>query len=361
MRATITPSITAVWPSGQDEVRFRVLALIPVYNDWEAVGLLLARLDDVVRHQNFTLEVMLIDDASTSDCPADLAEGVSALGEVTVLSLRRNLGHQRAIAIGLAHAEAASSCQAILVMDGDGEDDPRDVPRLVARLRETGGSQIVFAERTRRSEGLAFCAGYHGYRILHRVLTGHDIRQGNFSIIPQQQWRRLTVLSELWNHYAAAVIKARLPHERIPTARAARAARLAGRPKMNLVSLAVHGLSALSVFSEVIGVRLLVLAGLTTLVLATAFLGVLGLRLCTDLAIPGWASTVAGLALVLLLQTFMLGFCFVFIILQSRGNTTFLPVRDHIHFIDRLIPLSGSAGASPSLGARGSESAWRVP
>ncbi|MGL4555840.1 MAG: glycosyltransferase [Gemmataceae bacterium] len=330
---------------------FHVLALIPVFNDWEAVGLLLAQLDEVIGHQDFTLEVMLIDDASHAPCPEGLADGLFALEHVSVLSLRRNLGHQRAIAIGLAHAEATSSCDAVLIMDGDGEDDPRVVPRLVARVRQTGGTRIVFAERTRRSEGPVFCAGYLGYRLLYRLLTGQTVRSGNFSVVPRPMLRRLTILSELWNHYNAAVIKARLSHERIPSARAAR---LAGRPKMNFVSLAVHGLSALSVFSEVIGVRLLLLSGMMMASLMMVLGAVLGLRLFTDLAVPGWASTVGGLALVLLLQTFALGVCFVFIILQSRGNTTFLPARDHVHFIDRLVPLAGQAVRGRPEYARGS-------
>jgi glycosyltransferase involved in cell wall biosynthesis len=339
-------------PRREDDERFSVLCLIPVYNDWDAARLLLSQLDTVLRCQTFSLEVVLVDDASTIPCPADLAEGLSEIAGVSVLSLRRNLGHQRAIAVGLAHAEASFAHQAVLIMDGDGEDDPRDVPRLVQRLRQTECSQIIFAERTRRSEGPLFRAGYLGYRLLHRLLTGHKVRVGNFSVVPRPLLRRLTALSELWNHYAAAVIKARLPHERLPSARAPR---LAGRSRMNGVSLVIHGLSALSVFSEVIGVRLLLLTGPITITLVFAFLLVLILRLFTDLSIPGWASTVGGLALVLLLQTFLLEVCFVFMILQGRGNTTFLPARDYVHFIDQFTPLPAPVVCDWA------SAAWRLP
>ena len=76
--------------------------------------------------------------------------------------------------------------------------------------------------------------------------------------------------SELWNHYAAAVLKTRLPYTSVPTIRGRR---LQGDSRMGFVSLAVHGLSALSVFSDTLGVRLLVasVAGLGSLMVLLLF------------------------------------------------------------------------------------------
>src|SRR5204862_1949020 len=120
-----------------------------------------------------------------------------------------------------------------------------------------------------------------------------------FSIVPASQLQRLVVVSELWNHYAAAVFKARIPRSSIPTQRGER---LSGKSRMNFVALVVHGLSALSVHSEIIGVRLLVVA-LVVVGLMGALLGaVVGVRLFTSLAIPGWATAAGGLLLVLLAQ-----------------------------------------------------------
>jgi len=72
---------------------------------------------------------------------------------------------------------------------------------------------------------------------------------------------------------------------------------------------------------------------------------VVGIRLTTDLAIPGWASVLGGLILVLLLQLFTASVPFVFVILHGRGGTGFLPARDYIYFVDRLIPLWSSQRA----------------
>ena len=53
-------------------------------------------------------------------------------------------------------------------MDGDGEDDPADVPRLIERCSALGNTKVVFAERTRRVDSLTFRAFYACYRAAHK-------------------------------------------------------------------------------------------------------------------------------------------------------------------------------------------------
>ena len=70
------------------------------------------------------------------------------------------------------------------------------------------------------------------------------------------------------------------------------------------------------------------------LVLAVAALGAtLVIRLTTDLAIPGWATTVFGVLLIILLQATMFLFVFSFMILAGRNGASFLPRRDYVHFV----------------------------
>src|SRR5262249_34330459 len=146
----------------------------------------------------------------------------------------------------------------------------------------------VFAERMKRSESLVFRFFYYLYRHLHFLLTSVRVRVGNFSAIPRQRLESLVAVSELWNHYAAAVFHSRQPYCSIPTQRAHR---LSGRSSMNFVSLVAHGLSAISVYREVIGVRLLVLAICLALVAVAGLVTTVFLRLNTNLAIPGWATS----------------------------------------------------------------------
>ena len=309
-----------------------VTVLLPVFNDWEALARLLGPLGSALAGRGLTARVLVVDDGSTQEAgPDQWRGGGPAIRSVEVLRLRRNLGHQRAIAVGLAYLEAERpACQLVVVMDSDGEDDPADVPRLIERAWASPGRAMVFAERTKRSESTLFRACYHLYRLVHRILTGKSVRVGNFSAIPRPRLESLVTTSELWNHYAAAAVTSRLPCETIPTARARR---LDGRSKMNFVGLVIHGLSAVSVYSDTIGVRLL----LATLAMIALDLGALGatvvIRLTTDLAIPGWATTVFGVGLIVLLQATLFLVVFSSMILAGRNAAGFLPSRDYVHFV----------------------------
>ena len=315
--------------------------LIPNFNDWEPLASVLEQLDAALARVPASVRVLVVDDASTRSAELELPE-LSHIADVSILPLRRNLGHQRAIAIGLAYVEQHIPCDAVVVMDGDGEDAPTDVPRLIEAAR--AGSEVVFAERTRRAEGALFSALYFAYRATHRLLTGRGVRIGNFSIVPRAALHRLVAVSELWNHYAGAVIRSRIPYHTLPTHRRKR---LAGRSHMNFVALVTHGLSAMAVQVDVIGVRLLVATSLCCLGLGLALACVLGIKLFSQLAIPGWASTISMLLAVLMAQTVMLTLGFVFMTLQSRMTHGFLPLRDYVYYVNAVVPWRALAKAEP--------------
>ncbi len=131
-----------------------VLILIPVYNDWNSVRLLLPHLDKALAYGKLQGEVAIIDDGSSTQPPPTLVEtSFEAVTACTVVTLRMNLGHQRALAVGLAWAEALRDSPLIAVMDGDGEDTPEDLVRLIESCRGSSPPRIVFAGRTKRSEG----------------------------------------------------------------------------------------------------------------------------------------------------------------------------------------------------------------
>jgi len=310
-----------------------VLVLMPLYNDWESVRALLPQLDAALASSQIKARLLIVDDGSSEPCPSGLvAAPLSAIGQVDLLQLRRNLGHQRAIAIGLAHAAQEIACEAVVVMDSDGEDLPADVPRLIQAMRDQARPTVVFAQRTRRSEDWLFKLFYWGYRMLHLVLTGIRVRVGNFSALPAQLLQKLVVSSELWNHFAAAIFRLRLPFAEIATRRGKR---LAGRSRMNFVALVTHGLSALSVFGDIVGVRLLIASALVMALALAGLLSVVAIRLSTDLAIPGWASVLGAVCVLVILQGAAIAALFVFIVLSSRSNLGFLPLRDHRYFVQQ--------------------------
>ena len=327
--------------------------LIPVFNDWEAVSLLLRGLDEVLAEQGWTARVLLVDDAS-SLAPPSHWEGAAprALCSIEILSLRLNLGHQRAIAIGLAWLNENRDPEAVVVMDGDGEDAPRDMLRLVRAMRECGSDRVIFAERTKRLEAAGFRLGYWLYCRLHLLFTGIRVRVGNFSVIPRRLLRRIVSVSELWNHYAAAVFRSRIPYTSIPTERAKR---LAGRSKMNWTTLVIHGLSALAVHGEIIGVRVVFATIGLSVVVGLSALGIAGLTAAGRFEAPAWTLPALGFTALLLAQILGFASLLILLILQRRAQANFLPTRDFGDFVDRLESLyserDGVGGATRHLTA----------
>jgi hypothetical protein len=323
-----------------------IVVLTPVLDDWKAARELLSRLDGAFADRTDILSVLLVDDGSSEALPADFGTGSFArLRDIDVLKLKKNLGHQRALAVGLCHIAAEIPCDAILVMDADGEDDPADAVRLVKKLEEQSRENvamppIVFAERTRRSETLTFRLGYLAYRILHYGLTGRGIRFGNFSVIPHARLAGLTIEPMLWNHYAASVAASRLPLTTIPSDRAAR---LAGTSRQSYVKLVIHGLSALSCYNETIGVRLLLISCCLFGLSFAALFATIVLRLVTHIPVLGWTSLFAGILIVFLFQVITLASTFTMQIISARSIQPFLPARDYVWYVDRLERLRKAA------------------
>src|SRR5262245_21005673 len=97
-----------------------LVILMPVYNDWAALPLLFERLDKALDGAGLAAEIVVVDDGSA--VVPDEGEwldfrGYGRISSVTTLHLGRNVGHQRAIAIGLAYVQAHRPCRAVVVMD----------------------------------------------------------------------------------------------------------------------------------------------------------------------------------------------------------------------------------------------------
>lgn len=310
----------------------KYMIIIPVYNDWEAFVLLLKKLNENLTHTEGKFELLIVDDGSSISPSHFLTDvkGSGKIGKIYIIRLCRNMGHQRAIAIGLAYANDKKDFDAVIIMDADGEDNPEDVPRLVKELEKSKQPEIIFAARKKRSEGFLFRMLYSLYKTGYKALTSIELNFGNFSIIPKSILTRLVFVAELWNHYPASVLKAKIPFKKISTERKKR---LKGKAQMDLISLIIHGLSALSVFGEIIGVRAFIAAILTIALSLIVITVIVAIKYLTNLAIPGWASYLVATFIVIMLQSSTLTLFFIFMILHSRNYSNFIPERDYNYFI----------------------------
>lgn len=273
----------------------RKVVVMPVYEDLEASSKLFLEL---ARTQGADTYIVAVDDGSVRQ-PLDIS-AIEASGlEGVVIKLRRNVGHQKAIAIGLSYvAEHFGDDVIVVAMDSDGEDTPESITDLVAGLASPE-VDVVVATRKSRVESIKFKAFYVVYKALFFLLSGRKISFGNFMAAKLPAVRRLSSMQELWTHVAAAVLGSKL---RVQTCSLDRGARYAGRSKMNFVGLALHGFRALMVFAEDVlvrvGIACTIVAGLSVLG------GILAMVLkAVGFATPGWFSLASGILLLVFLQT----------------------------------------------------------
>ena len=106
----------------------QVSVILPAYNERPNLAELVPETVNVLHEAGMTYEVVVVDDGSTDG--TDELMGSLKGPEVVYLHLRRNAGKSAALSAGLARAKG----EFIVLMDADGQDDPRELPRLLAAL-----------------------------------------------------------------------------------------------------------------------------------------------------------------------------------------------------------------------------------
>jgi glycosyltransferase involved in cell wall biosynthesis len=120
--------------------------IIPVYNEEESIPFLHERIHNVLAKQDFSYEILYVDDGSTDDTFTQLKNLVQTDEHVRILRFRRNFGQTAAMSAGVDQC-----CGEIIVfMDGDLQNDPIDIPRLLAKIEE--GYDVVSGWRKNRQD-----------------------------------------------------------------------------------------------------------------------------------------------------------------------------------------------------------------
>lgn len=274
-----------------------LVILAPVFNDWDCAR---AYIDRVGQAQGLPRDfrLVLIDDGSTEPMPGletwVVPEGLT----LEVIQLGTNLGHQKAIAVGLVSLADRGGVDTVIVADVDGEDLPEDCAQLWRMHFERPG-QVVVAQRAKRTESTRFRVFYRVYRGVFRALTGHQLDFGNFCLIPGDVARRIVLMSSLWSHFPATLMRSRIPITKVPLDRGQR---FSGTSRMNFISLVNHGLAGIAAFADVVYTRLLIFAAWVAGLLSVVVAGGVIIRLVTGSALPGWLALVAAVSILSLIQ-----------------------------------------------------------
>ena len=298
----------------------RLTVVMPVYNDWQSATLLIRDIGVAMAGSGFAVRIVAVDDGSTDVPPAALDPG-PGIAAIECLVLAANLGHQRAIAVGLMAVAERTDADLVAVMDSDGEDRPAELRTMIERAVGLADKAIV-AQRSERSESVLFKTFYALYTRVFRLLTGQRIAFGNFTVLQPAQLRHVIGNAHIWNNFPAALLHSRIAVDYVPTRRGKR---YAGQSRMNFIGLVTHGLGAISVHSEAVFVRILFASLALLLVSSGLGAGALYMKLFTDLAIPNWATTVLGFALVISIQALMMPILMAFLLLNNRSAIQPLP------------------------------------
>ena len=306
----------------------RLVVVTPVYEDFEASSRLFKEL--AVQFGNDVF-VVAVDDGSVSE-PLKIESLEKAGIDGVVLKLRRNVGHQRAIAIGLGYvSEHMKPEQRVVVMDSDGEDLPSTIPALLAQL-ESDHTDVVVAERKSRVETFRFKVFYALYKRFFGLMTGRSISFGNFMALKPASIRRLVAMQELSIHVAGAVLASKLRTSVCPLDRGPR---YAGQSKINFVGLVLHGFKGLMVFAEDVLVRGgIACAGIAVLSVIGAVAAIV-LKL-VGFSTPGWFSIALGILILMFLQTGALALMTLMLTGVVRGESVTTAIAYH-DFVDQVI------------------------
>jgi glycosyltransferase involved in cell wall biosynthesis len=301
--------------------------VVPLYNEESLVETLLDRTFEVLEALGCPWELVAVDDGSRDQTRTLLVARARTERRLQVVALSRNFGLQGAVAAGLAQAAG----DAVVLMDGDLQDPPELIPRLVDEWRR--GADIVYTtKRTRPEGGLRRL----GFEVFHRLLRwigaiALPIQAGNFSLLDR---RALDVVNRLPEHNRYLPGLRRWVGFRQVEVSFDREEREAGEPQMNFARLFGLALDALFGFSY-LPIKAITLIGLAASCLGLVFIAwVLIERFVTHTAILGWPSLMIALCFLggaQLVSIGLLGEYVVRIYDEVRARPNFV-VGELIHF-----------------------------
>jgi glycosyltransferase involved in cell wall biosynthesis len=162
-------------PEQPERDRIDVSVVVPVYNEAPALPELCQQIRDVLELLGKSWEILFVDDGSTDESYSILASLQSEDCRMKVIQLRKNYGKAAALSAGFHESRG----EIILTIDGDLQDDPQEIPRMVFKLAE-GFDLICGWKRPRRDPPFRVFSS-KVFNTCVRLLSGlplHDLNSG---------------------------------------------------------------------------------------------------------------------------------------------------------------------------------------
>ncbi len=221
--------------------------VIPVYNDEKSLNKLLQNIDDhIEKLVDFKTEILILDDKSTDKITLknDKFKNFEKIG---ILRVKENIGSQKIIAVGLNYLKDKDIEENFLitVMDSDGEDNPKEISRMLD-LASKNNDSVITSNRKSRSEPILIKIFYRIHLIVTFLFSFKWITFGNFTSFNSINLKNILDDNSSWYAHSSSVIK----NCKIKRLYARRERRYYDKSKLGLLKLIEHSLRVNSVFSN---------------------------------------------------------------------------------------------------------------
>jgi hypothetical protein len=228
--------------------------LIPVFNDWESLLILLNNIHSLKISNLANLKILIVDDCSTEILNKKI--DFDSFKNIEIIKNTKNIGHGKSIAYGINYLIKKNEFDYLIVMDGDGEDRPEEVKELILKSIIFHSATIT-ANRIKRSENTIFKLSYHLHKILTLVLTGYSIKFGNFMCLPVKDLKTIANNKDLFVSFSGTIAKSIKNKIHINSIRGIR---YKGYTKMSFTKLIRHSLLIISIFKYKVAYRLFIIS-----------------------------------------------------------------------------------------------------
>ncbi|MFN0167630.1 MAG: glycosyltransferase family 2 protein [Bryobacteraceae bacterium] len=211
--------------------------VIPVYRNAETIEELYQRLRQALEPRPF--ELIFVNDACPAGSANVLEQVAAADSRVRLITHLRNQGQHRAVRRGLAEARG----EILLTMDGDLQDPPEAIPRLLEALEE-GGSAVVFAGRRGEYQAASRMMTSRAFKRLMHTVCGVPADAGSFVVMRREVAGELLRFPVKRPYMLALIGSAGFPMTSIAVARDSRPRGESAYSEWARISLAWNGLAA---------------------------------------------------------------------------------------------------------------------
>lgn len=173
--------------------------VVPVYNEEENVQALHKEIKDVCVQEQYDYEIIFVDDGSTDDT----VKVLKTLSPLIIVSLRKNFGQTAAMDAGIKKA----SKELIITMDGDRQNNPADIPRLIQELR-VQNLDVVSGWRKNRQDSFAKNFVSRGAYALRRLLINDGIHDSGctLKVYKRECFQNVSLYGEM-HRFIPAILK----------------------------------------------------------------------------------------------------------------------------------------------------------